>query len=217
MDLQWSSLFPLQYCCYIVNYFWSFLFFGLVLFVQLSASHLGQQLLHYKWCTAAVASHRVACITTMANFLVKHISFIKSQDLFWSLLLSVHPFVVYMSCGMCVTLLSHLWAYFRLAIFVPWKSTFNILLGIKLPSLPVYILYTHIIDVWLHFDFCFAIVTYLTLWMVKIFSLTTSVFCWHHCLFCILFFFFCQLFCNFLCQPLFSPACSHICELSQCD
>ena len=63
---------------------------------------------------------------------------------------------------------------FQSTILVSVKSPFNILMGIKVPSHPVSILYLHVVFVWLPFIHSFATITNITLWKLQIFDYTMS-------------------------------------------
>ena len=103
-----------------------------------------------------------------------------------------------------------------MTILVSRKSTLNILMGIRLPSMPIFILYIHVVIAWLLWFLSFAIITELTLLMLKTFDLTMLFFLWvpmslqHPGMFHVM-------LSTFLCLLVFSPACLHFCKLSPND
>ena len=81
-------------------------------------------------------------------------------------------------CGMHELLLAlgmqyylFIYLHFRLSVLLFGKTTVNILIGIKLPSLPVSILHSCIFVVWVVFISNFAIITNQMLCKLKIFDL----------------------------------------------
>ena len=90
------------------------------------------------------------------------------------------------------------------------KSNLHLLIGMKLPSLPVSILCSHISVLWVLFVFHFTIITDLMLWILKAFALTVPQSCvaisitYHLGAYC-------ELLCTFLFCHLLTYACPGFC------
>ena len=187
--LQWKSAFDAPNSCkYITNKvvyfhinsvikarinFGTIVYFGLVSFAHLLVSSFVHFSLLGNSCLAVVILPSVASLTMLVPCLVLQRNCISSQypidytDLAYSHL----QYAWVTRCTQYYFLSIDL---FRSVISVFGYSTLNILMGIKLPSQPLSILYLHSSVLWLIFVFSLAVITDCMLWKLKCFHLTAS-------------------------------------------
>ena len=139
--------------------FWISICFWLIflcLFIYLSPV-LGQLVLCCSWYSATVVLQS-GIPNNMLVFPGTTKKLHQSLMSLWIIVNLLMLFVVSMICYKCITLFlsMHL---FRSAIAAFGKSLLNMLVGIKLLSLPVSILYLYSIVLWLPFVFIFATIT----------------------------------------------------------